>query len=163
MRARQPLLLQPLYLHVSMRGPDACIITPLDGRAIHPCIRSIPFFRPPKLRNFFADMRIDKLAYINADDYSATNKRLSVKSKFCRGERLVGRGYPRFIRGRFVEKFFDRSPLPGLIKVITAIDRNFARSLRRFNFWQRVRIGMYDVVRTLGPGLDRKLTSITSA
>lgn len=70
--------------------------------------------------------------------------------------------YSGQVRGK-VFRSIAASRLDKSGRVITAIDRNFARSLRRFNFWQRVRIGMYDVVRTLGPGLDRKLTSITSA
>lgn len=68
--------------------------------------------------------------------------------------------YSGQVRGK-VFRSIAASKLDKSGRVITAIDRNFARSLRRFNFWQR--IGMYDVVRTLGPGLDRKLTSITSA
>lgn len=51
------------------------------------------------------------------------------------------------VRGK-VSRSISRLDKSG--RVITAIDRNFARSLRRFNFWQRVRIGMYDVVRTAG-------------
>lgn len=75
------------------------------------------------------------------------------------GRTVGGEGLPSIYSGQVRGKVFRSIAASRLDKsgrVITAIDRNFARSLRRFNFWQR--IGMYDV-RTLGPGLDRKLTS----